>query len=1645
MNRKILVSVITIIALMTAIIGYQWANKDETYVYADRYRDGIMLTPTDIDSSGLGLGTDFIMSFEEGTQVPTQDEVQTNLHFNPELAFGVEKNDEGYLIKLNEILKEGSIYEVAYNSVTWIFQTYEPFEVVGSLPRNEGTNVNIDAGIEMFFSHEGARIQDYFTIEPEVKGGFESFGNTVVFVPKGLEPMTMYTVTLKAGLPLSGSDEILEEDYVFSFETGYGEGDVTEQKGYFSYNRILNDFSSSESKLVPINYQIYDGVLEKGMDEIETKVYAYSGLDGFLEDLDNSFSVPTWRNYANPWEGVDVKGLDKVATVVTTLEEAYGYESFVVLPDDLEKGFYVLKSTWDDLTFETFVQVSDLSYYGFADKDRQYYWLHELETGEPAVEALGKYHGVEATSDNGGLLSFDKTDSDNVVYSVFSYEDNETVALEPVIYDTWYGETGNSDYWKNFQTDRNLYQPNDKVYFYGFLKDRTSGETPEQVTVELKEQRWYYDWYFGGFDDDLPYARTTLEVQGGFYEGSIDIPGLAEGSYLLEVSVGSQVVSSYYLQVEKYVKPDYKMTVSSDKEAIFLNEKVTFTMNTSFYEGTPVSDLDIRYNTYGINYDDGMGVTDEDGNVTMSYTPKYQSGYQGIVYSNLYATATLPESSELYGEKNVLVFVNDIDVVTKASLEDEVGTVSVDVHSITLDRLNDGTAENQQDYLDQPVMGQRIEGVIYRNEWIKEQIGEYYDYNRKMVVPRYNYYTDRTVFDQVVLITDAQGHGEKNLDLPKEANVHYDIEWTTSDSKDHTMTFNNYFGEERYFYYRSDSLMIESNQDTYHVGDSLSMTLVKGDEEVSGQDYLWLGGLNGLVMLEHSQGPKLETTFNQNFVPNVQMVGVVFNGNNYETSQYFYPTVDIEDYRATLNISSDQDSYKPGDTVTVNVVGTYVDGDGNRQWMAGGYVNISIVDEALFSLSDQEVATLESLYGWVDGGLTGLTGSHNNQGMDNRYGYAGMATGATMTMDTVTEEAAEMAMGRDGGANQMTMKIGGADIAVRSNFKDTAYFEGLRLDEQGRGSWTFTLPDNVTSWRVTAAGITENLYAGTNVSALKVTLPFFINTTINQTYLSGDVPYISVRGYGVDIDENTEIAYLVTEETTGYSAEASGKAYEQIHLPLFELETGTYKFDVKAMTDSGLNDGYQETVHVYDTYQQSPVTEAYQASKGLKISTREDEMTTLVFVDSNRGQVIPLLYRLYYMGGDRVDYGFVSAMASQMLTQLDGMEIGEKTISVGDYQVQDGGIALMTYGESDIMTTALMAGFIEDPVIKGRVKSYLLNQFYSGDLEDRGLALYGLASMGEAVLGEINHLADMANLSERNQLYIAAAYGALGDTYMAKLIFDEQFMPNIEEYDETARYMTNGNGDMEMTGMLLPLVSTFDLSLAHKLNDFVGHNVSETYLPLLDQLTYVEAAMDSMPKEGANMSYNYMGDVYNVDLTNGFGQSITLPSSKLSEWMVGQVEGDVMIYAHYDGMGTVESSFDENLSLERHYELAKTSVTKTTFNTGDIVKVVIDWNINKDAIDDVYRITDYAPSGLVPIANAAAYGMGHNEGWYVDIDGQAVNFYVSKYRTIYRPMVYYARVISAGTFTGDQTIMRGVRIEDSMTILPTTSITVDWK
>lgn len=1623
--KQRVISLTLVFVMMLTFFAIKPIMDNDHVARAEEYRNGYSLTPTKYDGTGIDTKSSFILKSKEEVTIDT---IKDNLSINPTIDYEIEKLQDGFLIKPNADLNMHALYTFTLMDTTWSFQTMSSFKVVGTLPANESSNVPINTGIEMTFNYEGAKVKEFFQIQPEVSGTFEAHGKTVVFVPKGLKEKTIYTVTLKAGLTLADSNQKLIEDYTFSFETGQDkEEPYIEPKGYFNFNNIINEFGLEETPSIPMTYSIYDSNSEAN---IKATIYAYSSIEAFAKAIEDYNNAPFWSIYGMENNRIKTEKLSKALSFEQPISQEYANQQFLQLPEKLNAGYYLVDCTWEDIHFQTLIQVTNMSYYFVDSTTKNLLWINDLGTKKPIINAVVKEKGDTKIykSDAKGIVELpsNKEDKDISIYYIKSGDQSALVLNQMPHYKYW-GNDSTRDYWRYIQTDRNLYMPKDTVKLWGFVKNRYEEEKIDSVTIEINAMNWYFYDMWNGYGNDVPYVSKALKVDRGFYNGALELPNLEPGSYQVEVKHKDQLISSTYIQVEEYVKPEYKIEVSSNKKAIFANESVIFTTKTAFFEGTPVSNIKVNYNIQGLDYIEGELQSDLNGEAKINYLAPYMSGYQGQTYVNFNAYATLPESGQIFTDHDLRVFINNINVKLNTTYENGKGTITAEVNKIVLDKLNDSDTENDEDYLGEPISGHQINGTIYKNEWKKRETGEYYDYINKIIVTQYEYYTEKTKIQDIVIKTDQSGKGTAEINFLKDNNSYYTAELSTVDLAGNKMTFDQYFGES--WYYSPDSMdryYLKSDKETFNLGEEVQVKFMHKEEVLKDGSFLYITAQNGIKAYKTSESATYDTTFNEDFFPNADVLGIYFNGKTYVKSEYFSPRLDIENNRITFSATTDQSSYKPGEVVKVNLKATIYSNEEKKTVGAKGVmINISIVDEALFALSDQNINTLESLYEWVPNGINFEYASHKNEG----YGFGVPILYGKGIREEVAYDTAEMATAK-------TMNDGTVSGNVRSEFKDTAYFSSVKLDENGQGTFTFTLPDNVTSWRMTFAGISETLKAGTNTQELVVTLPYFINHSLSDTFLEGDKPFVGVSTYGSGLKQGDTINYEIICKENDYKITASGVAFNRTNIPLFEMKEGTYTLIIKSISNSGYSDAIEKQIRVYKTYHQKEKAVFYQLVNGLTLTTNESGMTGITFVDEGRGRFMPELYNLAYSGGKRIDQKYIASQARTLLAEYFDVSFDfNEDVSLTDYQMDDGGFGILPYAESDLETTVKILPLIKDSINSKTIITYLDYMYQNVDNENKAMTLYGLALMDAPIILELEKVEKINNLSLKERLYLSMAYAVVGDEYKAETIYKESIEPLLEKYEEKVRVKIGDTEDsyLEYSSLTMVLASYLDLDIKDALYQYVKAQYSKEILVNSELLTYIKTEIQKVKSENLVIDYQYDGKAYNIKIENGWPQTITIPSSKMKDFNVTQVAGKGALVATYNDQFLSNINNDTNLSASRKYYNYYSGAETKTFKQSDIVKVKIDWNIDKNAIDNGYILTDYVPSGLKPIENVWDLGLKTDDHyWYRDIDGQRVTFYIYETEEESKPLYYYARVVAPGNYKAEGLLIQGTTVKDSL-------------
>jgi len=386
-------------------------------------------------------------------------------------------------------------------------------------------------------------------------------------------------------------------------------------------------------------------------------------------------------------------------------------------------------------------------------------------------------------------------------------------------------------------------------------------------------------------------------------------------------------------------------------------------------------------------------------------------------------------------------------------------------------------------------------------------------------------------------------------------------------------------------------------------------------------------------------------------------------------------------------------------------------------------------------------------------------------------------------------------------------------------------------------------------------------------------------------------------------------------------------------------------------------------------------------------------------------------------------------------------------VDLSQYQKPDGGYGILPYSESDAELSALMASLLKNETGAQMLKQYFYSLIFAEPGRVNAPALYGLAVLGEPVLIDLNKAKEVSNLTLKDYMYLALAYEALGETHVAAGLYNSKVSPSLESLDPYTRVKASEDTDeiLKHTALAAVLASKLDLPDKNELFQYIRDNYSGKILINVEKLLFVMEEYEKLPAGNVEFTYEYDGNTYNETLKDGGSVVVKVPSVRLAELKITKVSGEATVVSVFKAPLTSQIQPDDNLKIKRTYYNYATGEETTEFKHNDLVKVVLEWDISDIAMDRYYEITDFAPSGLKPVESPYHAGIREKGGiiwWFRNTDGQKVTFNVYRDSENKEPMVYYARVVSPGTFKADGAIIQGTTVKDSMKITNDTTITI---
>ncbi|MBQ7982405.1 MAG: hypothetical protein IJ302_02460, partial [Clostridia bacterium] len=679
---------------------------------------------------------------------------------------------------------------------------------------------------------------------------------------------------------------------------------------------------------------------------------------------------------------------------------------------------------------------------------------------------------------------------------------------------------------------------------------------------------------------------------------------------------------------------------------------------------------------------------------------------------------------------------------------------------------------------------------------------------------------------------------------------------------------------------------------------------------------------------------------------------------------------------AEITVSADRDTYKPGEAALVTV---------SAPELAGGTVLVSVVDEACFALGENnsdpgdyfrfgrhwgEHYILPSVTRSVDGiSLLSLLSAGGELLYD-----------AALEDEVVAEEAAPTTGGGD-------MLSDGASGYVREDFLDNAAFTTLTLDKNGQAQARIQVPDNITTWRLTAIGFagtgtaadsalhTSGVRYGIGVGSTVCTLPFFLNVTIPDLFLTQDEISFSARAAGTAraVDPAASVQYRAQLLDEAFAEIASGEvtaaAKDTAWFHFDTLPAGEYTVQVSGSLASGEQDAVRLTFRVAETAQIVDTRKTLSLSELSSLSPAAYPLT-LTFYDGTDRLYYDTLDALSYLGTRRTDA--MAAAYAALTADADSGDVwyGEDArdraakirSELSDYYY--GFLPLNQYAEGDCILTAEI--LYASPDALTAAKKTQLIPFFEEVLSDTDAAeeevaasLMALASLGEPVLDRLYNTAQYAaNASTAAKLYLSAGFAAAGDLGAAETLWNSIRTTLGRTMQGDAFCISDASTEeaIRLTALGLLPASVLDPDTACGMVRYLSNHTSSVDLHVLELAAFITYYAPTAAGETAFTFGLRDSDPITVTLQRGQRYSISLTKSDFEAFSILSADDGIFARAAYGA-----APEDARMTVDEVLTLRKTVEPYDAKN--GIYRVTVHFSGVSDADHMYFSLSDTIPAG----------------------------------------------------------------------------------
>ena len=789
----------------------------------------------------------------------------------------------------------------------------------------------------------------------------------------------------------------------------------------FLYVLIIQSFTFSQGK--NINYSISTNNIYFPGDEINLNLYSYN-YDNKNRDRKYGFEITvlrikdisTFYSRQSTKYSLDILSKDsmnllylteKVFSVKKTFNSkkdyGYGYLNESIPLSIESKGAYIVKVTSSNKVAYCGFIVSNLGLISKAGNNSMLAFVVDRKSGNPVSNAdLSFYMGARQigegkTSDG---LFYQKVNEEvkalkdeDLIPMIAGRLNDDVVVSDPYLF---FGYNSNK-YYAYIFTEQPVYRTGSFVNFKGTVRKNVSSKleplSDKELTVIIKDPK------------GAEVFKQVVRTNGmGSFDGIFNIEEEgALGDYNIFANIDENNSYSASFKVEQYKKPEYKVTVKTDKGQYYGKDNLKAEIEAKYFFGSPVSEAEVEYNIYKVRYfkpwwmfseyawwyadyyqdqDDnqkfsgaefiysGTGTLNTEGKLTIEYNIKeefkeddnyYNNWYRPYYYNSDYkyivqAKVTDKSRREISGTATAFVtrggFTLSANTGKYIYKPDENVTIEV----------------NAVDFSDKPVETD-FEATIYKSTW-----------------DRYSYDEKKDVITTIKGRTLADGKGIVSYSLGNsDAEGAYNVEIKSRDQRENVISTNTYFyvskGDMWWYYNQSGSVQIIPDKDSYKKGEMCHALIVTTNPDVNVLVTTNTDDILSYKVEKFTGTSKMvDIPINDKYTSGFEIsVNYVSNGTFYNASKNIL--IIPEEKFLTVQIEPSALIYKPKETGELKV--RILDNFGNP--VRNAEVSLGVVDESIYSIKEDNTKDIRKFfYGQRSTGVSTAYNSNNNSNGQSR-------------------------------------------------------------------------------------------------------------------------------------------------------------------------------------------------------------------------------------------------------------------------------------------------------------------------------------------------------------------------------------------------------------------------------------------------------------------------------------------------------------------------------------------------------------------------------------------------------------------------------------------------------------------------------------